>query len=286
MSNKLLTAIGATLIALGLAYYSIQNKNETLATHHDFGSQKKPNAMLAGEDSKAVGISYSDGRKDVAEQNVEENSVSTADAEILTDKELAEFAVEKITEVDFGLRPDRYSIEQLTILGKYFKGMALTPEELEINFTYFLDITFRLKNENPDSNIFSYEYDAPEKWVAAHAYNDGFKYWFSLLEDGDVMAGKLLGGYHLQANYTEDAIQIYTATLPHLENIEDRGYVTMQLARALTEKNPLLAATFYKLSVFSFNSNLTHPELQSLLEKYDHDAIEAQMTKIVEDYGW
>lgn len=284
MNNKLIVTTGSLLIASGLFFYiSVEPVVEKTSLEISNATDNKNN-LSEGLTSVIQDSSISQAQESA--QIVEDNTGDLEVQKVPTDKELVDFAIKKITETDFGLRPDRYSIEQLTIIGKYIKGMPLTRAELEINLTYFLDGSLRIENENPEGPVGGADFEGKEEWVDAHAYNEGFKYWNSLVADGDAQAARLLGRYYSTTGYTDDAIATYKYIIPHLKTQRDKGYITYQLANELKEKEPFTAAVYYWLSISDFNSSLTNGELQNILSQYDNGEIQEKTKEIYKNSGW
>ncbi|BDX08071.1 hypothetical protein [Planctobacterium marinum] len=196
----------------------------------------------------------------------------------MSDEELLDFALSAIDRLNalYGssLRADRYSIEQLVLIGKFMKGLPLSEDKLADLLPFYLDINLRIHVE--DLRIAEQEggvYVGKEEWIAAHAYQDDIDYWETLVSEGDIYATRLLGNFYNSANYVDKVIQTYEEGLLKSKRGEHDAAIARALADLYKVEDEFTAAVYYLVSKEHMGSNFIFHEMEELVEKFDRNEL-------------
>ena len=196
----------------------------------------------------------------------------------MSDEELLDFALSAIDRLNalYGssLRADRYSIEQLVLIGKFMKGLPLSEDKLADLLPFYLDSTLRIHIE--DMRIEKQEggvYVGKEDWIAAHAYQDDIDYWETLVSEGDIYATRLLGNFYNSANYVDKVIQTYEEGLLNSRRGEHDASIARDLAVLYKDLDEYTAAIYYLMSKEHMGSKFIFHEMEELVEKFDREEL-------------
>lgn len=196
----------------------------------------------------------------------------------MSDEELLDFAQSEIDSLNAlngsSLRADRYSIEQLVLIGKFMKGLPLSEDKLADLLPFYLDFNLRIHVE--DMRIEKREngvYVGKEEWIAAHGYQDDIAYWESLVSEGDIYATRLLGNFYNHANYVDKVIQIYEEGLLKSKRGEHDAAIARALAGLYQINDEYTAAVYYLMSKEHMGSNYIFYEMEELVKKFDRNEL-------------